>query len=122
MIEEEFLMPLFMNTLYILAELKYNEMDLAVIQDDEVAPVFYNKLTENYKQEKIQNLNACLNNLMSILGTPQAVLGVIDLGETAKKLSDWYDIDKSLLKDEKDIEQFMEAYLQQIMQGGGQGV
>lgn len=120
MIEEEFLIPLFMNTLYILAELKYNDMDLSILEDDEVAPVFYNKLTENYKQEKIQNLNACLQNLVSILGTPQAVLGVINLPETAKKLSDWYDMDKSLLKDDAEIEQFMEAYLQQIMQGGGQ--
>ncbi|MGL4671184.1 hypothetical protein [Cetobacterium sp.] len=120
MVEEEFLTPVFMNTLVILSTLGYREMDMGELQDEEALPVFFNKLTENYKIENIDKINGVLNNLMQIMGTPQGVLGVIDLNATIQKLSEWYDVDKSIFKEEGEIQSFLEQYLQS-MQGQPQG-
>ena len=95
-------------------------MDTGLLEDDELSPVFFNKLTENYKQENIDKLNGVFSNLLQIMGTPQGVLGLLNMGEASDKLFDWYDVDKSILKDESEREQFVESYLQSLMQGGQQ--
>ncbi|MGL5051026.1 MAG: portal protein [Fusobacteriaceae bacterium] len=120
MVEEEFLIPIFMNTLYILSELSYNEMDSSIIDNEEISPVFFNKLTENYKQENIEKLNGMLGNLMNIMGSPQGVLGVLNLDLVVGKMADWFDVDRSLMKDEGEIQQFLEQYLQSMLQQGGE--
>lgn len=112
------MIPVFMNCLYILAKLGYNEMDTQILEDEELSPVFFNKLTENYKQDNIQQLNGLFTNLLQIMGTPQGVLGVLNVGDVCDKLADWYDIDKSVLKDEGEREQFIEGYINSLMQGG----
>jgi hypothetical protein len=120
MIEEEMLIPIFMNTLLILAKLNYNQMDDTIINDDTVVPVFYNKLTENYKQEKIDNFNRLINNLIQVGGTPQFALGLMNVPQSVSNLTNWYDVDFSMFKDEKEMEQFLQGYLQQFMGGGQQ--
>lgn len=122
MIEEEFLIPVFMNTLKILCQISYNGMQTSVIDSEKTTPVFYNKLTENYKQEKIQSFNACIQNLLQLFGSPQAVLGIMDIGTVIDSLTDWYDADKALFVDKQQAQQYVESYIQSMIQQQTGGV
>ncbi len=116
MIEEEFLKVIFMNTLSILCGIGFDGMEDTFLSNADTTPTFYNKLTENWREEKINRLNQYLTNIAQLIGNPQLIFAVVNPTYLVTELAKWYEIDLEMLQDEELIEQFATQYVQTLLQ------
>lgn len=99
MIEEEFLKPIFINTLNILAYEGIDGIELEKLEAMEYRPTFKNKLTEHYTSDNIDSFNRCFSNMVQIVGDPKLALATLNLPEVSKKFIEWYDVSPVLFKE-----------------------
>lgn len=117
MFEDEALIPIYMGVFEILMSINYDGMTWDAIKDMKINSTFTNKLTENEKVEKIENMNQYLMNITQQFGLPAALI-MVKVPEVIAMLAEWYNIDPELVQGEEG-KKMLEQYIMSMLQGGG---